>query len=391
MSDSHSSSTPSTSQTATGEQPQEPQSQSAGDGQGAPVPAAEDRSELLQRARAFLTSPQVLHEDLTAKRRFLLEKGLNDAEVESLLRDMPQPAPAIPPRTYPQPPPSSLPNLLVGVLRIATWFAGGSAAILLLYFRFIYPRIAQTFHARHSIQSHQKTLLGRLTESLEALKASQAETFAALPRPEAYTIPPSYRHCQSLDDVVNAAGDARDIPHIPLLRYAAAELSSQKAKPTAEAIFQLLESKLPWIQTEEDAKFENELWETLSTSPLFSQTEADGTVLWSFTPPPEQPSPPLLSSLATLRDTLPGPQPPSTSLQGTQEALSDLTGYVSAQTYTMPSYRFTAPGLSTTLTPEEEEVRREIRALKGLVLNRRSFLPPRPATAPAAGSASVPS
>lgn len=36
----------------------------------------------------------------------------------------------------------------------------------------------------------------------------------------------------------------------------------------------------------------------------------------------------------------------------------------------MPNYRFTATGLSTSLTPEEEEIRREIRALKGLVLNR---------------------
>ena len=50
--------------------------------------AAEDRSELVQRARAFLTSPQVQHEDVVAKRRFLIDKGLNDAEVEALLRDV---------------------------------------------------------------------------------------------------------------------------------------------------------------------------------------------------------------------------------------------------------------------------------------------------------------
>lgn len=52
------------------------------------APAVEDRSELVQRARAFLTSPQVQYEDLAAKRRFLLDKGLNDAEVEALLRDV---------------------------------------------------------------------------------------------------------------------------------------------------------------------------------------------------------------------------------------------------------------------------------------------------------------
>lgn len=189
----------------------------------------------------------------------------------------PQAAPAIPPRTYPQPPLSNLPNLLVGIFRIATWFAGGSAAILLLYFvsflhtsvyeippltysyhtqRFIYPRIAQTFYARHSLQSHQKSLLAKLTSSLEALKASQTETFSVLPRPPSYRLPPKYKDCQSLDDIVAVSEDSHDLPHIPLLQYAIAELSSQKAKPTAEAIFQLLESKLPWIQAEEDAKFE---------------------------------------------------------------------------------------------------------------------------------------
>lgn len=42
-------------------------------------------------------------------------------------------APLIPPRTYPQPPPSNLPNLLAGALRIITWTAGGSAAIVFVY------------------------------------------------------------------------------------------------------------------------------------------------------------------------------------------------------------------------------------------------------------------
>jgi hypothetical protein len=53
-----------------------------------PAPVTEDRSELVQRARAFLTSPQVQHEDMAVKRRFLMDKGLNDAEVEALLRDI---------------------------------------------------------------------------------------------------------------------------------------------------------------------------------------------------------------------------------------------------------------------------------------------------------------
>ena len=53
------------------------------------VPVApEDRTELLSTARAFLTSPQVIHEDVSAKRRFLAQKGLNDVEIEGLIREL---------------------------------------------------------------------------------------------------------------------------------------------------------------------------------------------------------------------------------------------------------------------------------------------------------------
>jgi hypothetical protein len=46
-----------------------------------------DRSELLGRARSFLASPQVAHQDVSIKRKFLTEKGLRDAEIDALLRD----------------------------------------------------------------------------------------------------------------------------------------------------------------------------------------------------------------------------------------------------------------------------------------------------------------
>ena len=96
----------------------------------------------------------------------------------------------------------------------------------------------------------------KLTSSLKTLKATQAETFSVLPQPPPFRVPTNYKNCQSLDDVVAVAGDSHDIPHIPLLQHAMAELSSQKARPTAEAIFQLLESKFSWFQTEEGAEFE---------------------------------------------------------------------------------------------------------------------------------------
>ncbi len=47
-----------------------------------------DRSELLDRARHFLSSPQVIDQDYESKRRFLAEKGLADGEVQLLLREV---------------------------------------------------------------------------------------------------------------------------------------------------------------------------------------------------------------------------------------------------------------------------------------------------------------
>ena len=110
--------------------------------------------------------------------------------------------------------------------------------------------------------------------------------------------------------------------------------------------------------------------------------ETDEAELWTFQPPAEQPPPPLMSSLSTLRDALPGPRPQNSNLQSLSEALNDLTQYAAAQAYRIPgylqSYRYTTTGLSTTLAPEEEEIRREIRSLKGLVLNRYASPPPTP-------------
>jgi hypothetical protein len=53
-----------------------------------PVSQPENRAELRERARSFLTSPKIRHEDLFAKRRFLAEKGLSDAEITGLLQEL---------------------------------------------------------------------------------------------------------------------------------------------------------------------------------------------------------------------------------------------------------------------------------------------------------------
>lgn len=48
----------------------------------------ESRAALIERAKLFLVSPQILHEDLAAKRRFLVEKGLSDDEIGGLLQEL---------------------------------------------------------------------------------------------------------------------------------------------------------------------------------------------------------------------------------------------------------------------------------------------------------------
>ena len=51
-------------------------------------PEPENRAELLSKARAFLHQPQIQREDALSKRRFLAEKGLSDAEIEGLMREL---------------------------------------------------------------------------------------------------------------------------------------------------------------------------------------------------------------------------------------------------------------------------------------------------------------
>ena len=85
---------------------------------------------------------------------------------------------------------------------------------------------------------------------------------------------------------------------------------------------------------------------------------------------------PALSSLkAALRSRLDTPSVARSATQNTLQTLSDFTGYITTQTYSLGvSTRSTGIGVTTVLGAEEDELRREIRALKGLVLNRRSFL-----------------
>jgi hypothetical protein len=96
------------------------------------------------------------------------------------------------------------------------------------------------------------------------------------------------------------------------------------------------------------------------------------TTYWEYIPPMPESPPPLIKSLDSLLYELPKDIKTRTSLfQRTFECLSDFTGDISAQVY-LP-YRPSTVGVSLPLAEKpsiEDELRREIRALKGLVLNR---------------------
>lgn len=132
---------------------------------------------------------------------------------------------------------------------------------------------------------------------------------------------------------------------------------------------------------------QNTLWETLNTAPSFHhETPDDGPAVWSYVPAPVPSPAPLLSSLNTLTHTLPSSTDSPSRLsrhQHTLQALGDFTGYLTTQAYSLALPAAARPmfGMDSKLTPEADEVRREIRALKGLVLNRYALLPsPTPET-----------
>lgn len=96
-----------------------------------------------------------------------------------------------------------------------------------------------------------------------------------------------------------------------------------------------------------------------------------------------------LSDLRTSLTALRFARQVDKSRQETLDSVNSLTGYVSARVYSVPGYTANKGVVKRppVLGPIEDEVKSEIRALKGLVLNRRSFV----ATALRANSqASVP-
>lgn len=83
-----------------------------------------------------------------------------------------------------------------------------------------------------------------------------------------------------------------------------------------------------------------------------------------------------LSDLRTSLTALRFARQVDKSRQETLDSVNSLTGYVSARVYSVPGYTANKGVVKRppVLGPIEDEVKSEIRALKGLVLNRRSFV-----------------
>ncbi|KAI9508159.1 hypothetical protein F5148DRAFT_1149264 [Russula earlei] len=299
-----------------------------------PIP---HRSELLDRARHFLSSPQVMHQDYESKRGFLAEKGLADGGIQSLLREM---LPAVPPRMYPAPPPSCLPGLLVGTFKLLSWLTGGSTVLLFIYY-------------------------------------AQKGAYVDLPHPDPWEEVVPWSGCKSLGDVAAAVERSGDhLPHVTLLRCTLTDLAAQKKPVTAENIFQmLLSTKASSILNIDDES----LWKTVNGVPLFHVTAngpSSGSPHWSYHPPDTAtwPTPPLLPALAKLQDSVTHvvSARQTRRFQHALQALIDFTGYLTTKTYALASAMHRLPGTtpSSVTAIEEEEIRMDIKALKGLVLNR---------------------
>jgi hypothetical protein len=122
--------------------------------------------------------------------------------------------------------------------------------------RFIYPRIAQSFQARHALRTHQKELLKKLAASIEQTKAEQSASFALLPTPEPYKEDPMYEEYKTLEDILVSSKDPNTVPDVTLLRCAIQDVTASKQPVTAAAIFHLLNDKMPRSNTEEADKIQ---------------------------------------------------------------------------------------------------------------------------------------
>lgn len=115
--------------------------------------------------------------------------------------------------------------------------------------------------ARHSIKSHQLSLMRDLNKSLASLKQTQTESLSVLPRPEIWKENKRFAKCKTIAELVKVSESKEKgqepefstIPSVSLLRCALREIDK---KPTTEELFKFLEESLPWLATEDGSAYE---------------------------------------------------------------------------------------------------------------------------------------
>ncbi|GAB1518870.1 peroxisomal membrane anchor protein (Pex14) [Rhizoctonia solani] len=104
----------------------------------------------------------------------------------------------------------------------------------------------------------------------------------------------------------------------------------------------------------------------------------------SMIAPSEDSKPVIASQLQNISSQIP-PTPSKTSRQHALQSLSDLTGYLSSQIHLTSAldaaaraynFQFSMPGATSTQPKNEihEQLKKDIRSLKGLLINRRTFM-----------------
>jgi len=203
---------------------------------------------------------------------------------------------------------------------------------------------------------------------------------------------------EELDTKIESENISTDtVPHFTMLRCALASGRLEK-QPTTEELFKYIEDHLPRLGLSRNIELQDRLWETLGRHPSFFRPSSADSPTWTYIPPDPAPPTQYLTSFGALSKSLPANVESSpvkkTDTSGTKQSwkpkhqhmlqtLTDLTGYLTTQTYILPSSGFSGYGLtgyttsSTLATSQQEEIRKEIRALKGLALSRRTFAIPK--------------
>ncbi|KAG8874178.1 hypothetical protein FRB97_006087 [Tulasnella sp. 331] len=299
--------------------PSQPGEETLNTSQAPPAPESRDvdpaappnRDRLIQKARHFLLTSDVRYQDDDRKRFFLLGKGLDPDDVSMLLNEIALPPPPLPPRTYPGATKrTDWLALLLSVSRVLAYLSGASAAMLFMYYRILLPRINAGLEARHLLQLQGTDSLKGLRDRVESIKQQ---------------LPPIVRP----DSEVEASS--------------AAESSAQNDDATIDT---KMEVNPPESGANDGSLAQNSKTDDLAVN---------------------------LSMLASTIHSIRFARQINRDKSDTLQSLANLTGFISSRIH----YRSYADAMGTgmgakrpSLGPVEDEVRSEIRALKGLALNR---------------------